>query len=126
MSSVCACSSLAVVEQLVQRRLVRDDGVHQLRVGLRQGQRADRAAAGAEDRGRAGVEVGEQPGEVVGAHAPGWSPGRGRRRGLRLMPRGSVVSTVWSAASRSASGANDRASIGAPTSTTSGPAPRTS
>ena len=48
----------------------------------------------------------------------------GSSTGLRLIPRGSVVSTVWSAASRSASGVKDDASIGAPTNTTSGPAPR--
>jgi len=46
--------------------------------------------------------------------------------GLRLMPRGSVVSTVWSAASSSASEAKYEASIGAPASTMRGPAPRTS
>ncbi|HEY4004438.1 MAG TPA: hypothetical protein VGM60_04525 [Pseudonocardia sp.] len=50
---------------------MRDDGVHLLGVRLlgvrlHQGQRAHRATAGAEDR-RPGVQVGDQPGQVVGA-----------------------------------------------------------
>ena len=45
---------------------------------------------------------------------------------LRWMARGSIVTTVWSPASRSASGAKESASIGDPSSSTAGPVPRTS
>ena len=84
-----------VLEQLVERRLVGDHGVHQVGPGLRQGEHGDRAAAGPEDRRRAGVEVGQQPGDVVGAHrgVESWSRSS---TGLRLMARGSIVTTVWS------------------------------
>lgn len=58
---------LAVVEQLLQRGLVRYDCVDLIGRELDQGQRADRTAAGAENRGGAGVQVGEQPRKVVRA-----------------------------------------------------------
>ena len=57
---------LPVVEEFGQRRLVGDHRVHQVGVGLREGQHGDRAAAGAEDGRRTGVDVDQQPGEVVG------------------------------------------------------------
>jgi hypothetical protein len=72
---------LAVLEQLLHRRLVGDGGVHLLGVGLYESERGDGAAAGAQDHGRAGVEVAQEPGEVVGAQLRGSSPGRGRRPG---------------------------------------------
>jgi hypothetical protein len=61
----------AVWKQFDQRGLVGDDGVHLLGVSLSQGQRAHGTAAGSEDRGRADVEMGQQPGQVVGPQLRG-------------------------------------------------------
>lgn len=57
-----------IVEQLEQRWFVCDDDVHLLGVRLGQGQRAHRAAAGTENHGWTGVQVGDEPEQVVGAH----------------------------------------------------------
>jgi hypothetical protein len=48
-----------------------DDGVDLLGMSLDQSQRTHRATAGTEDHGRAGVEVGQEPGKVGGAHLRG-------------------------------------------------------
>ena len=64
---------LAVLEQLVERRLVGDHRVHQVGSRLGQGQHGDRTAAGPEGRRGTEVEVGQQPGDVVRPH---------RRRGV--------------------------------------------
>ena len=45
---------------------------------------------------------------------------------LRPIPLGSYVTTVWSLASRSASGANGSEVIGCPMTSRTGPEPRTS
>ena len=86
---------LAVLEQFVERRLVGDHGVHQVGSRLGQGQHGDRTAAGPERRRRAEVEVGQQPGHVVGAHRGVESWSRSATE-LRWMARGSMVTTVWS------------------------------
>ena len=88
-----------------------------------EGERGHGAAA--EHHGRAGVQVGDQPGDVPGAQLGGGLLSASSN-GLRPTPRASVVSTVWLVASRSATGAKASAVIGAATSASSGPARRTS
>jgi hypothetical protein len=82
-SSATACGSrsppnlglrgelLAVLQQREERRLVRDDRAHEPRAGLDEGECGDRAAARTEHRGRSGVEVIDEAGEVVRAEIRG-------------------------------------------------------
>ena len=87
MSSVCPRSSSRSASSSSSGGSWAIDGVHLLGVGLGQRQRADRAAAGAQHGGRAGVEVGRAAGTGRRRAAAGSSPGRGRRPAAVDAPR---------------------------------------
>jgi hypothetical protein len=62
---------LAILEQLSERWLVGDRGPHEFRVRLHQRQGGDGAAGGTEHGRRPGIEMADQPGQIVGAQLRG-------------------------------------------------------
>lgn len=94
-SSGCAPELLAVVEQLVQRRLGRDRCVNLLGAPVRV-PGADGPTVGAQDCGLARVEVDQQPGEVVGFNSPPGvaEMGVGRCAGTRAPRLGGLASLI--------------------------------